>query len=111
AVMEVMVAATRVGGGLFWTARSDFEAVGGFDETRLVGEDVDFARRLRAHGRRTGRRFTTLRSTPLTASCRKFDRYGDWHMFAMATQLPGIVRSMRGTDTEFVDRYFYDFND
>ena len=111
AVMEVVVAAARVGGGLFWTRRTDFEALGGFDESLRVGEDVDFARRLRSHGRTTGRRFTTLRSTPLTASCRKFDRFGDWHMFAMATQLPRVVRSVRGTDTEFVDHYFYDFND
>ena len=110
AVMEVLVAAARVGGGVFWTLRSDFDAVGGFDETLTVGEDVDFARRLSAHGRRTGRRFTTLRSAPLTASCRKFDRYGDWHMFAMARELPQIYRSMRGTDTEFVDKYFHDFN-
>ena len=110
AVMEVLVAAARVGGGVFWTRRDDFDAVGGFDETVTVGEDVDFARRLKAHGRATGRRFTSLRSVPLTASCRKFDRYGDWHMFGMARELPSIYRSARGTDTEFVDRYFHDFN-
>jgi len=111
AVMEVLVAATRVGGGVFWTQRSDFEAVGGFDESVTVGEDVDFARRLKARGRATGRRFTNLRSVPLTASCRKFDRYGDWHMFGMARELPAIYRSARGTDTEWVDRYFHDFNE
>lgn len=110
AVMEVLVAAARVGGGVFWTRRSDFDAVGGFDEQLVVGEDVDFARRLAAHGRRTGRKFTTLRSVPLTASCRKFDRYGDWHMFAMARELPSVLRSVRGTDTAFVDKYFHDFN-
>ena len=110
AVMEVLVAAARVGGGVFWTRRDDFDAVGGFDEHLVVGEDVDFARRLAAHGRTTGRKFTTLRSVPLTASCRKFDRYGDWHMFAMARELPSVLRSVRGTDTGFVDKYFHDFN-
>ncbi len=110
AVMEVVVAAARVGGGVFWTLRSDFDAVGGFDESLLVGEDVDFARRLKARGRATGRRFATLRSVPLTASCRKFDRYGDWHMFLLARELPAVYRSLRGTDTGFADRYFYDFN-
>jgi len=110
AVMEVLVAAARVGGGAFWTLRSDFEAVGGFNESITVGEDVDFARRLKVRGRATGRRFTNLRSAPLTASCRKFDRYGDWHMFAMARELPAVYRSARGTDTEWVDRYFHDFN-
>jgi hypothetical protein len=43
-------------------------------------------------------------------SARKFDRYGDWHMLRMVSQLPEIRASLRGRDTEFVDRYFFDFN-
>jgi glycosyltransferase involved in cell wall biosynthesis len=111
ALMEVTVFLTRLGGGQFWCLRSDFEAIGGFDETLLVAEDLDFARRLRALGRATGRRFTNLRSAPLVASTRKFDRFGDWHMFAMATQLRQIRAARKGTDTAWVDRYFFDFND
>lgn len=42
--------------GLFWCNRADFQAVGGFNESLLVGEDVDFARRLRAYGRQCRRR-------------------------------------------------------
>ncbi len=110
-LMEAAVFVTRLGGGMFWCRRTDFEAIGGFDESLLVGEDLDFARRLRAHGRRTGRRFTTLRSAPMVASCRKFDRFGDWHMFGMALQARQISASIRGTDTSWVDRYFFDFND
>ena len=41
----------------------------------LLAEDLDFARRLRAHGKRTGRRFTTMRAAPIVVSCRKVDRY------------------------------------
>ena len=111
ALMEAITAVTRVAGGLYWARRDDVEAVGGFDESVLVGEDVAFARRLRARGRATGRRFTSLRSTPLTASCRKFDAYGDWHMLTMARDLPAVLRSRSGRDTEWVDRYFFDFND
>jgi glycosyltransferase involved in cell wall biosynthesis len=110
ALMEVAVAATRLGGGLFWCLRSDFEAVGGFDESMLLAEDLDFARRLRRHGKPTGRRFTNLRSAPIIASCRKFDRFGDWHMFAMALQAREIRAAMMGTDTTWIDRYFFDFN-
>ena len=77
----------------------------------LVAEDLDFARRLRTHGKRTGRKFTVLRDAPIVASARKFDRYGDWHMFAMALQLREIRAAMKGTDTAWVDRYFFDFND
>jgi hypothetical protein len=75
-----------------------------------LAEDLDFARRLRAHGRRTNRRFTNLRDVPVITSCRKFDRFGDWHMLGMIRQMRSILASHRGTDTTFVDRYFYDFN-
>jgi glycosyltransferase involved in cell wall biosynthesis len=111
ALMEAAVFVTGLAGGLFWCRRSDFEAVHGFDESLLVAEDLDFARRLRAHGKRTGRRFTNMRTAPMVASCRKFDRFGDWHMFAMALQAREIRAAMRGTDTRWVDRYFFDFND
>ena len=110
AMVEALVRLTRLGGGLFWCRRSDFEAIGGFDESLPLAEDFDFARRLRAHGKRTGRRFTNLRATPMTASCRKFDRFGDWHMFAFALQVGQIRAAMRGTDSRWVDRYFFDFN-
>jgi glycosyltransferase involved in cell wall biosynthesis len=109
-LMEVATFVTRLAGGMFWCRRADFDAVGGFDESQLLAEDLDFARRLRAHGKRTGRRFTTLRSAPITASCRKFDRFGDWHMFAMLLQARSIQAARNGTDTFWVDRYFFDFN-
>jgi glycosyltransferase involved in cell wall biosynthesis len=101
----------RVSGVMFWCRRSDFEAIGGFDEGLLLAEDVDFARRLRAHGRKTGRKFATLRGAPVVTSTRKFDQFGDWHMFAMAFQLKQIHAAFRGTDTTWVDRYFFEFND
>ncbi len=76
-----------------------------------MAEDVDFAHRLGAYGKRTGRRFTNMRAAPMTASCRKFDRFGDWHMFAMALQLRQIRAVTKGRSTEWVDRYFFDFNE
>ncbi len=111
ALVAAMTAVSRLSGGMFWAERRDVEAVGGFDEGVLVGEDLDFARRLRRHGRRSGRRFVMLRTAPMVASCRKFDRFGDWHMFAMGRDLPRIARSVRGTDTEWVDEYFHDYRD
>jgi glycosyltransferase involved in cell wall biosynthesis len=111
AVVDLTMLVTRLGGGMFWCARADFEAVGGFDESMLVAEDLDFARRLRAHGRSTGRRFTVMRSAPIVASARKFDRFGDWHMFGLALQLREVRAAQKGTDTAWVDRYFFDFND
>ena len=52
-----------LGGGMYWCRRDDFDAIGGFDE-------LDFARRLRDHGMRTGRKFVNLRQAPVTTSCR-----------------------------------------
>jgi glycosyltransferase involved in cell wall biosynthesis len=111
ALMEVTVFLTRLGGGLFWCLRTDFEALHGFDESLLIAEDLDFARRLRVLGKQTGRRFTNIRTARITASCRKFDRFGDWHMFAMALQLREIRAVRKGTDTAWADRYLFDFND
>jgi len=110
AVVGLITFLARVSGAMFWCSRADFEAIGGFDERLLLAEDVEFARRLRSHGRKTGRRFTTLRTAPVVVCTRKFDRLGDWHMFAMALQLPAIRGAYKGTDTSWVDRYFFDFN-
>jgi glycosyltransferase involved in cell wall biosynthesis len=110
AAVRVLATVTGLGGGLLWCRRDDFEAVGGFDESVLIAEDLDFARRLRDHGRMSGRRFTTLRIAPMTASCRKFDRFGDWHMFRMPFEARAIARAARGLDTRWADRYFFDFN-
>jgi len=109
-LVRVITLLTGLSGGMFWCRRADFEAVGGFDEALLVAEDVDFARRLRAHGRRSGRRIVELRSAPVVASCRKFDRFGDWHMFGMVLQLRQIRAAASGRDTAWADRYFFDFN-
>jgi hypothetical protein len=60
----------RLGGGMYWCRRDDFDAIGGFDERVTTVDDLDFARRLRDHGLRTGRKFVNLRQAPVTTSCR-----------------------------------------
>jgi glycosyltransferase involved in cell wall biosynthesis len=111
AIVSAMTAFTGLSGVMFWCRRRDFEAIGGFDDTRVLAEDLDFARRLRAHGRKTGRRFATVRDVPVMASTRKFDRFGDWQMFAMVRQLRAVHAAWQGTDLAWADRYFFDFND
>ena len=59
-----------LGGGMYWCRRDDFDAIGGFDERVGTVDDFDFARRLRAQGLRSGRRFVNLRQAPVIASCR-----------------------------------------
>lgn len=41
--------------GLFWCWKRDFDEIGGFDTRFVSVEDVDFAQRLKAHGRKSGR--------------------------------------------------------
>ena len=59
---------------MYWCRRDDFDAIGGFDERVDTIDDLDFARRLRDHGLRTGRKFVNLRQAPVTTSCRRVHR-------------------------------------
>lgn len=95
----------RVTGGLFWCYRKDFEAIGGFDESKVCGEDLDFAVRLRAYGKAHGKPFKTLWRTSIHTSVRKFDALGDWHLVLR----PGLIRTiLRGKDQKAADAYYYD---
>jgi len=113
-VVTSATALSRTGGVMYWCSREDFDAIGGFDEARLVAEDLDFAYRLRRHGRATKRRFRNLRDAPATVCARKFDTFGDWHYLTrLATAIvhPRQLRDLlRGTDPIFVDEYFFDYN-
>ncbi|MGZ4680331.1 MAG: glycosyltransferase [Ilumatobacteraceae bacterium] len=60
-----------LGGGMYWCRRDDFDAIGGFDERVTTIDDLDFARRLRDHGLRTGRKFVNLRQAPVTTTHRR----------------------------------------
>jgi glycosyltransferase involved in cell wall biosynthesis len=96
----------RFSAGLFWCYREDFTAVGGFDETLVSAEDIDFAMRLKAYGKKVRRPFTTLQGVPIVTSCRKFDAYGDWCVF---TNPVLVWRLMRGRSQRAADAFYYDF--
>jgi glycosyltransferase involved in cell wall biosynthesis len=109
-IWAVLLLPHGIGGGLFWCRRADFEAVGGFNEELLVAEDLDFAKRLKALGRKRGKRFKNLWGASITTSCRKFDRFGDWFVFRMLLTHPAeLWKAVRWGDRAFADRYFYDF--
>jgi len=105
AIMNLVLFVTRLSGGLFWCRREDFEAIGGFDEKLVSGEDVDFARRLRAHGRKSGRRFRTLPGAHIVTSCRKFDKFGDW--FVLRRPLM-VWRILQGRSQNTADVFYYE---
>jgi glycosyltransferase involved in cell wall biosynthesis len=80
AVIKMTEKVSGLGSGMYWCRREDFDAIEGFNPTLSRSVGADFARRLREHGRHTGRRFVNLWRLPVVASCRAFDRNGDWHM-------------------------------
>ncbi len=87
AVLYPMILALTMDTGPTFCARSDFVAIGGYDEACRYAEDVDFLLRLKRHGRRTGRRLVRLTRARAIADLRKFDMYGDWHYFPLIPQL------------------------
>jgi glycosyltransferase involved in cell wall biosynthesis len=98
----------RISAGLFFFRKDDFNAIGGFDEKLFSAEDIDFAKRLRAHGKATGRKYRHLLKAHITTSCRKFDRFGDWH-FVLRPWL--FWRLLKGKDQAAANQVWYDFND
>lgn len=85
-VRRLGMAVTGLGGVLHWCRRDDFDAIEGFNDLLHVGEQSDFGRRLREHGRHSGRRYTNLVDTPVVVSSQRFDRYGDWHLLGSLTR-------------------------
>lgn len=94
--------------GLVFWRRADFEALGGYDENRLIAEDVDFLWRLTRLGRRRGQKLVRLRGVKTITSARKFDAHGDWHYFAQMPPLAWRLLREPNAVTDFARRYWYD---
>ena len=95
----------RVSAGMFWFLRGSFDSVGGFNESLVSVEDMDFALRLKAYGRSRGKRYGTIWRHGVTTSCRKFDRFGDWYLL----RNPRLVKEiLEGTNRIAADHFYYD---
>ncbi len=97
----------RMDAGVVFSRRADFEAIGGYDERRSFGEDVQLLWDLRRLGRSRGQRLARPRGAKTVASVRKFDRFGDWHFIALALRLGPKMLLRPGTRSELVRRYWY----
>ena len=98
---------TGVDAGLAFCRRRDWEAVGGYDESRRFAEDVDFLWRLRRLGRTRGQRLVRLRGVRAVYSTRKFDQHGDWHAVWQGARLVLGLLVHRPTAERIIEQYWY----
>jgi hypothetical protein len=110
-IMSILMSLSGLSAGLFWVTRKDFDLIGGFNEDLIMGEDLDFAKNLKSYGKKHRLKFGVLPNCYIITSCRKFDRFGDWHGIKMMFVDSKRLRdSLRNKNTELADEYFYDFN-
>ncbi|HOV27286.1 MAG TPA: glycosyltransferase [Pseudobacteroides sp.] len=82
------------GAGLFWCRKTDFDAIGGFDENLRVAEDIDFAKRLKQYGKKKNKKFIRLPRAFVVTSTRKFDEFGDWMYLKLIIKNFGMVKEL-----------------
>lgn len=94
---------TRTSMVVFYCPREAFEAVGGFDETRKMAEDHEFAQRLRRWGRARGLRYKNLYRAHVVVSTRKYDEHGDYFLLRHPIKLMRAIRQ----DQAVLDEFWY----
>ena len=92
-------------GGMFWFYKQTFIDVGGFDETLISLEDMDFASRLNALGKSCNKKFGSLKHSYIITSSRKFDEFGDFYLIK---NMKMTKRIFTGRDREAADKFYYD---
>ena len=92
-------------GAMFWCYKKDFETIGGFDESLVSLEDMDFAARLHSLGKRRGQKYRTLKRSYIVTSSRKFDEFGDWYLIKNKKL---TKRIFTGRDRKAADQFYYD---
>ena len=98
---------TKFDTGAVFCRREDFDAVGGYRESRAFAEDIAFLLDMWHRGRRDGRRLVRLTSAKAVASTRKFDKYGDWHYFDLAFKWGVGSMFSKGWIDRVAETYWY----
>lgn len=83
-----------------------FRHIGGFNESRFAGEDVDLSRRLKRYARANGRTVVILRRHPVITSARKLRLYRkrDYVRFLLRT----LLTARRNLTDKNECRFWYD---
>ena len=107
AIILPVVWLTKVDTGVVFCRRSDFDAIGGYNESMNFGEDVRFLLEIRKLGRERGLKLGRLSGAKALGSTRKWDQLGEWHFLAMMAEIFRIGGFKADQNSEFVDRYWY----
>lgn len=70
-IEHLVVAFSRLSAGMFFFSRKSALEIGGFPESHLAAEDIAFAKALRDHGKKSGKKFLNLRSVKILTRDRK----------------------------------------
>lgn len=100
--------------GMIWAEKKTFDAIGGFADKRAM-EDVETAKRIRAYGKKQGKKYGVLKKNHLINSTRKYDDLGDWLYFKLMITNAGTLLKAASGDSkaydELLDEMFYEYND
>ncbi len=107
ALLIPLVWLLRMDTGVVFCRRRDFETVGGYDERRLFGEDVQLLWNLRRLGKPRGQSLVRLKGAKTLNSMRKFDRWGEWHYITQMFRLVPMMQRRPKDATDFARRYWY----
>jgi glycosyltransferase involved in cell wall biosynthesis len=102
-----LVLITGMDAGVHFCRREDFEAIGGYDESRLYAEDLMFLMALRRLGQSRGQKLTRLSRIKALGCTRKFDQFGDWHYFGMLGHVFKSLVTGNWNDEQLAERYWY----
>jgi hypothetical protein len=80
----------------------------GHDQSRLVGDDVEFLLRLRRHGARCGKRLRRVRGLVTVTSTRKFDKHGHWRFLGTLAKATIVKPFAPERFSSLVGRYWYE---
>lgn len=98
-VMCTIMRAMQLAGGCFlFCTPAGFQAVGGWDETLLVSEEITMARGLKRHGR------FRIMPTPVVTSGRKLRTYSAWEIVSLLVR--GILRPGMRRDRAQLDLWY-----
>lgn len=93
----------------FWFKREDFDKIEWFNEELFIAEDVDFALRLKEYWLSIWKEYKNIKTAWIVTSCRKFDKFWDWHWFKfMFLNTKEVLKSLKENNA-FSKKYFYNF--